>query len=187
MTIGALAYTLAADFFLVLTPPYEKIPGMQAFSFVQLSYFARILLEFRTKKKIAFHLTTRAIFLLVAEGIAVLLLGKRADYLSSLSVFYYANLIGNLLLSIPKIKKVPFVVLGLFFFLCCDTLVGMQAAIGTYFDLSADHFLYKVAFADFNCVWAFYIPSQAFLALSATLPVSPFLPMEKLPRPQEEG
>lgn len=186
MTISALACTLLADFFLVLTSPdtYGKIMAMQAFSFVQLFYFVRVLLDIQSEKKVLFHLAARALFLVLAEGIALRILRERADHLSLLSVFYYANLVGNLLFSLPRIKKSTLLFFGLFFFLCCDTMVGLGEGIGRYLDLSADSFLYRLASSGFNYVWAFYIPAQALLAMSVSALFSPFLLAEKLPLPK---
>ena len=55
--------------------------------------------------------------------------------------------------------------LGLLFFLCCDTLIGLSC-LGQYFPIAEDSTLYTVINPGFNLAWAFYVPSQTLIALS---------------------
>ena len=164
-TITALSLTLTADYFLVLSDPIRQLPAMVAFSITQLMYFVRILSE-TNKKNIAIDIIARGIVITIAETAAILLLGKKADALSIISVFYYVNLFANTAMAFLHVKKDPFFATGLFFFLCCDTIIGLTYASDVYLVYTEGSFLYHLSHSSINWGWAFYIPSQTLIALS---------------------
>ena len=64
------------------------------------------------------------------------------------------------------IKKSPLFAIGLVLFLLCDTIIGINVASGAYITISEASLLYKITHLPFDLAWVFYIPSQAFIALS---------------------
>lgn len=62
-------------------------------------------------------------------------------------------------------RRAPLLAWGLLLFLCCDTVVGLQV-LRSYLAVPAP--IVSLLSPGFDLVWAFYTPSQALLALSAT-------------------
>ena len=106
--------------------------------------------------------------LIVVQIVVILVLKDKADFLSLISMLYYTNLILNLVFSFFEIKTNFYLVVGFLLFLCCDTIIGLQAASGGYLAIEETSFIYKIIFTDFNLAWLFYFPSQVFLSLGAT-------------------
>lgn len=165
--IASMFFTLMADVFLVLVEPQNKSMGMFFFSFVQIFYFVILFLK-ESKKLKTVHIITRAVFIVIIQIIAILVLKEKTDFLSLISMFYYTNLILNLIFSFFEIKTNFYLVIGFLLFLCCDTIIGLQAASGGYLVIEETSFIYKIIFTDFNLAWLFYFPSQVFLSLGAT-------------------
>lgn len=165
--IAAMFFTVLADVFLVLVEPQNKSMGMFFFSFVQIFYFVILFLK-ESKKLKTVHIITRAVFIVIVQIIAILVLKEKTDFLSLISMFYYTNLILNLIFSFFEIKTNFYLVIGFLLFLCCDTIIGLQVASGAYLAIQESSFIYKIIFTDFNLAWLFYFPSQVFLSLSAT-------------------
>lgn len=168
LTQFALMFTVVADIFLVLISPRNQVVAMTSFAVVQMFYFVRILFETKSKKINIVNVVVRLILIIAIEILTLIILKEKIDYLSMISMFYYVNLILNVVFAFINFKKSPLLAFGLLFFLLCDTFVGLQCAVGTYFSMSQDLWLYKLIFADFNFVWFFYIPSQTLLAISST-------------------
>ena len=166
LTQIALLFTVTADVFLVLLDVQNKSVAMTSFSVVQIAYFIRICLETKNKKVNLINLIVRVVLSVAIEIITLLVLKENVDYVSLISMFYYVNLILNVVFAFVIIKKVPLLAIGLLCFLLCDTFVGLSMAIGTYISISANTWIYNVVFAPFNFIWFFYVPSQALLALS---------------------
>ena len=92
--------------------------------------------------------------------------GDKTDMLSIVSIFYYANLITNIVFSFLNFKKLPIIAIGLVLFLCCDTLIGLDILVHSYFQVRTRTLLDMILYPGFDLAWAFYIPSQALLAIS---------------------
>ncbi|MBQ8468235.1 MAG: hypothetical protein IJ542_00580 [Clostridia bacterium] len=162
----ALVCTLAADTFLVGLTTQVQWLAMTAFFVCQSLYFARLLLELKTKKWLVDNIAIRLILIAAAITAAFVVLKDKFDYVSAISVVYYASLIHNLVIACCMIKKSPMFAIGLIFFLLCDTVVGLNSAIGTYISISETSFIYQISHTSFNLAWTFYVPSQTLIALS---------------------
>lgn len=167
LTQFALFFTVVADVFLVLINPQNQALAMTSFSIVQILYLIRILLETKNKKINLINLIVRVVLICIVEIITIIVVKDKVDYVCLISMFYYTNLILNLIFAFINLKKSPLLAIGLVFFLLCDTFVGLSSAIDVYITVSHTSWLYKLVFADFNFIWFFYIPSQTLLALSS--------------------
>ena len=161
----ALFCTVMADLFLVVLEPQIRSLAMTFFFITQLCYSLRILRFYN--KKIAFMIVY-ILAIVVVIIITIIVLKDRVDYLSVISMLYYTLLVCNVIFSCIKFKLFPLLAVGLILFLCCDTLIGLSEAIGSYIFVSQSSFLYIISHTSFNLAWLFYIPSQTLLALSLT-------------------
>ena len=145
--------------------PQNKLGGMIFFSLAQIAYFVKIYLDDENKIRRKVHLMLRAVLSTVAVVATFLVLGQNADLVAVVSVFYYANLILNLVFSFILFKKAPFMAIGFLCFILCDTVIGL-ANMKPYLPLPEGSFIYKILYPGFDPAWAFYVPSQALLATS---------------------
>ena len=158
-----LAFTVGADYFLVVHRPQLRLLGMLFFLGAQGAY--ALLLHKKNPKKGFLWLRGGLTFLSLAACLAVL--GHGADALALASLCYYASLITNIVMSLLIIKKLPLLAVGLVLFMCCDTVIGLQVAAEGYLPIEEGSVLYRVIFPSFNLPWLFYLPSQVIIALSA--------------------
>lgn len=165
LTQLALVCTVCADFFLLITPVRQQLPAMLFFSVTQTSYFLRIYLNDESKVRRAWHIGVRAFASVAAIVITVLALGSSADAVALISMFYYANLIVNIIFAFIEFKKHPLLAIGLLLFALCDVLIGF-AFIDNYLTISPDSFIYKILHPGFDLAWAFYLPAQTLLSIS---------------------
>ena len=161
----ALIFTVLADFFLVYLYPIEQLNGMIFFAGTQIAYFLRIYFEEQNAKIRKIHLRTRIIASIVAIVATFIVLGKNTDALAIVSIFYYANLILNIVFAFINFKNEQILAIGLVFFVICDTFVGF-GSIGPYMTLSEGSLIYKILNSGVNVAWIFYVPSQMLLAIS---------------------
>ncbi len=166
LTEFALLFTVIADLFLEIVSPMVQTVAMTAFTIVQLLHFGRLLLELETKKWRIINICLRFIVVLIVETITILVLKDKVDYLSVISMFYFSNLIANIVLAFVEFKKSPLLAIGLLLFLGCDIFVGLQSAIGVYIDVPTTSLLYKIVFTPFNISWLCYLPSQVLISTS---------------------
>lgn len=167
LLVGGLLCTVGADAFLVLTQNLtyaRQVAGMSFFSVAQLAYFAYLFWKTESKKMRIAHGIVRGIAVIVAETVMLIVLGKNADALSVLSLFYIANLAVSVVFAYMQGKKSLLFAIGLTLFLCCDLFVGFSMAIGEYIQIAETSLFYKIIYADFNFIWFFYLPSQACIA-----------------------
>ena len=162
----AFVFTLASDTFLVGVAPKIQWLAMTTFFIVQSLYFAKMLLSIKAKKYVADNIAIRAILIGCAVLLGWLVLKEKLDYVAAISLMYFASIIHNVILAFVLFKKSPLMALGMLLFLCCDIVVGLNSAIGVYISVPETSILYKIAFAQFNLAWTFYLPSQTMLALS---------------------
>lgn len=166
LTVFALLFTLFADFFLCGLVDFPLIRELAMCFFVgaQTCYFLRIL-SFQTKKERKIHIIVRIIFSLFAVILTAIVLKENTNFLSLISLFYYANLIINVIFSFIQFKIYPLFAIGLLLFSCCDVFVGLNMLEDFIFipDGSIIHLINDI---DLNMAWLFYVPSQTLLALS---------------------
>ena len=156
-----LAVTVAADYFLVLLTPPQRLTGMILFFFVQLIYAFH--LQISHKKGLFFGI--RIGLLLTAATVTVAVLGAKTDALAIFAVLYYILLTANISESFFVKKNLVFS-LGLLLLILCDTVIGLQVASNGYLPIEEGTLLYKIIFPSFNLAWIFYLPSQVLIALS---------------------
>lgn len=161
--VSGLAFTVAADYCLVVCMPIQQLWGMVFFLLAQTGY-AYYLHSRDTGKAFLF---IRLGLIMVAEAVCILVLKKNTDALALVSVCYYVNLILNLIMAFAGFRKQPLLALGFALFLLCDTVVGLQVAAGGYLPIAEGSLLYRILFMDFHLSWFFYLPSQVLIALYA--------------------
>lgn len=163
MQIGLIC-TVFADLFLVVIDPMIQLPAMVFFSGTQICYFLRIYFTTSKKEKLI-HLILRASLIVIIQIITVIVLKEKTDALSLVSMFYYTNLVLNVVFAFIHFKKLPLFAIGLVLFLLCDTIIGL--------DIMAESYITGKALETFNSIltglnwaWVFYVPSQALLGIS---------------------
>ena len=161
----ALFGTVVADFFLVYLDEIQQLPAMIFFSVVQLAYFLRLYYEDINRTRRKAHVIVRAAISVAIILITLAVLGESADAVALVSMFYYANLALNAIFAFISFKKNPIFAIGLLLFILCDTVIGFSL-IDEYLPLSEDSFIYKIISPGFDLAWAFYLPSQALIAVS---------------------
>lgn len=165
LMVGGLACTVAADYCLVVSSPIQQLWGMVFFLLAQILY--AIKLHHANTCKLL--LLIRGVLILLAESVAILVLGNKSDALALVSVCYYANLIMNILVSCLRFRENKLLSIGFVLFLLCDTVIGLQCASGSYLPIGENSILYKIIFMDFHLSWFFYLPSQVLIALSTAV------------------
>ncbi len=164
----ALVCTVMADLFLVAIHPIKQLPAMIFFSGTQICYFLRLYFNSRSEKEKRIHIILRAVASLISQIITIIVLRDKTDSVSLISMFYYANLIVNIVFAFVQYKKSPLFAIGLLLFLGCDTLVGLNALLSDYITSPNAQQICDAIFGALNWAWIFYVPSQALLALSLT-------------------
>lgn len=162
---AGLAFTVAADFCLVLCSPIQQLWGMIFFLGAQSLYAAKLHWKQQNKPLLLLRLGLIAL----GEIAAILILKNKLDALAVISVCYYANLIANIITAFSQWKINKLLPMGLAAFILCDTIIGLQVAAGSYLPIPQGSWLHQILFVDFNLAWFFYLPSQVMIALS-TLP-----------------
>ena len=167
MQIGLLC-TLGADLFLVVLEPIQELPAMFFFSGTQICYFLRLYFNQKTQKEKNIHLILRAGVSVLAIIIAIIVLKENTDALSIVSMFYYSNLVVNVIVAFTQCKTSILFPIGLLLFLCCDTVIGIDVMLSDYLHSSNSSAVTNALFSKLNWSWIFYLPSQALIALSLT-------------------
>ena len=103
MQIG-LFCTLAADLFLVVLEPMQQLPAMFFFSGTQICYFLRLYFNQTSRKEKNIHLILRAGVSVFAIILAIIILKDGTDALSIVSMFYYSNLVVNVIVAFTQCK-----------------------------------------------------------------------------------
>lgn len=165
-TSVALFFTLISDALLVLVTPPVRTVAMLSFSMVQICYFLRLYLNTTSVKQRRIHLIVRCIAILVLIFACVVVLGGSCDLLSIISVFYFANLLTNLMFAFAERGESPLFPIGLLLFALCDIFVGFSVMSQLYFEFTEGTFLYYIANPEIDLAWLFYVPSQTLIPLS---------------------
>ncbi len=164
-TQTALVCTLCADYFLVCLPELRQLPAMIFFSVAQMAYFVRIYLDDESRARRKAHIIVRAAASAAAIAVTLAVLRENADAVAVISMFYYVNLILNAVFSMFSFKKNMLFSIGLALFVLCDFVIGFSF-IGTYLPIAENALIYKIIYPGFDLAWAFYLPSQALIAIS---------------------
>lgn len=164
MQIG-LVCTIFADLFLVVIDPMIQLPAMFFFSGTQICYFLRIYFATEGKKEKLIHLILRASLIIAVQVTTVIVLKEKTDALSLVSMFYYTNLVLNVIFAFIHFKKMPLFAIGLVLFLLCDTIIGLDIMAESYITGKALE-TFNSIFTGLNWAWVFYAPSQALLGIS---------------------
>lgn len=162
----ALLFTVVADVFLVLVEPRNQALAMTSFSLTQILYFVKLLMTTENKKIRLANLISRITTIVLVLVVTLIVLGGKADYVALISMFYFANLVLNVIFAFIGFKQNPLFAIGLLLFMLCDIFIGLQCAIGVYIDVDPSSIIYQIAFSPFNWAWLFYIPSQTLLSLT---------------------
>ena len=162
LIVAGLAFTVCADYCLVVCSPIQQLWGMIFFLGAQTLYATK--LHFSQKSRVLLRI--RLTLIAVIEFIAVVILKENLDALAVVSVCYYANLIMNIVAAFFQWRKSKLLPIGLILFILCDTVIGLQVAAGGYLPIPEGSVLHNFLFIDFNLSWFFYLPSQVLIALS---------------------
>lgn len=163
LILAGLAFTLGADYCLVVAKPTQQLYGMLFFMGTQTMY--AIYLQLKSRNKVL--LIVRIALVVLAEGIAWIVLGDQLDLLAAVSMYYYANLIMNLVEAFTMYRTEKLLGIGFVLFLLCDTVIGLQVVSTGYLPIGPDSLLHQILFLPFPLAWFFYLPSQVLIALSA--------------------
>lgn len=161
----ALICTVCADFFLVCLQDMNQLAGMVFFSGTQIAYFLRIYFEEKNKKTRQIHFILRSCASVIVLMATSIVLGKNTDALALVSMFYYTNLIFNIVFSFLNFKTSNLLAIGLVCFAVCDTIIGM-VSLGAYMDVSKNSLIRALLNSKIDIAWLFYVPSQTLLAIS---------------------
>lgn len=165
LTQLALLFTLCADYFLVLIPQRQQLVGMLLFSVAQLLYFLRLLLDDPNRTRRRVHLITRCALTAIVLLVTVMVLKKATDALALVSMFYYTNLVVNLIFAFAQFRRQGLMAIGFVLFLLCDTVIGL-AFIDPYFTIPEGSIIHFLLHPGFDPAWACYLPSQVLLSIS---------------------
>ncbi len=160
-----LILTIFADIFLVLIKNTNPDIGMVFFLLAQLCYFLFLFSNTESKAQRISNVVTRLVLMAGIITACIIVLKDKVDFLSIISVIYFANLLTNLVFAYIGGKKSLAFAIGLTLFILCDVIIGLQVASDSYLTISENSIIHKVLSADFNIAWACYLPSQVIIAL----------------------
>jgi hypothetical protein len=161
-----LIFTACADIFLVVIEPMKQIPAMIFFTATQLCYFAITYINESGRKKRRANVIARTVLSAVMIGAALVILGEKTDALALISVFYYANLVVNIIFAFGQLRRSFLFPLGLLLFAFCDAQIGIRVLVESYITVDTESLLYQFAYPSVNFAWMCYVPSQTLIALS---------------------
>lgn len=164
LLLAGLAFTLGADYCLVVAKPIQQLYGMLFFMGTQTMY--AIYLQLKNRNKVL--LIARIALVVLAEIVAWIVLGDQLDPLAAVSMYYYANLIMNLVEAFTMFRTEKLLSIGFVLFLLCDTVIGLQVASAGYLPIGEHTLLHQILFLPFPLAWFFYLPSQVLIALRAS-------------------
>jgi hypothetical protein len=159
--------TMGADFFLVLLPSQVRLPGMIFFSAVQIMYFLRVYTVDTNVKRKKIHLILRISLPIIIVAVTFAVLGFGADPVAVLSMFYYSNLVLNVIFAFADFENTGIFALGLLCLLISDTVIGFHELddyIGR--DPLVMEVMNHIKRSKIDLVYGFYLPSSALIALS---------------------
>ena len=158
-------FTLGADLCLVVLIPTRELAGVCLFIPAQLLYGAYVACTIGKGRVNTAHVITRAVASLLGIVLPLIVLGSGADLLSVVSVFYYAQLVVNLVFSFFS-RKLRIFSLGLVLFALCDLSIGLSELARGYLGADPGSILYTITHTGVNLAWVFYLPSQVLISAS---------------------
>ncbi len=166
LTIFALFFTVCADFLLCGLVDFTFIKELAMCFFVgtQACYFLRLFSN-QTIKQRKIHLIIRICFSAFAIFLTAIILKENTNFLSLISLFYYANLLLNVIFSFIQFKLSPLFAIGLLLFSFCDVFVGL-GMIENFISIPDGSIIKTINSIELNMAWLFYVPSQTLLSLS---------------------
>ena len=169
LTQAALLLTVCADWFLVLPPSPNQLPGMLFFSAAQLAYATRLYQSEENPTRRRAQILSRVGLSATALVGTALALGAATDAVALVSLFYYTNLVLNIIFAWMQTPRQLLMAAGLTLFVLCDTLVGF-AYLDGYLTVAEGSLIDRINHPSFDLAWAFYLPAQMLLAVSLWRP-----------------
>ena len=161
-----LVGTVGADFFLVfILPDQKRVPGLIFFCMAQIAYFLRIYFEDQNRLRRKIHLALRGVASIAALIVTPVVLGSRMDAVALISVFYYANLICNVVFAFVNFRQSGVFAIALLAFILSDTLLGFQS-LSSYFLIPRGSFIFYVVQVGKSIFYPLYILSQVLIPVS---------------------
>ena len=165
-----LLFTLVADYFLVVCQPTRELSGVIAFCFVQMAYFAALVISDKNRTRRIVHIAVRGGVTLLIIPVAYLVLGENADPLAIFSALYYVNLVCNTVFAFIDFKRWWMFGIGLFAFCLCDASIGFTFLANEYLGATEGSFIWNIAHSGVNLAWVFYVPCLTLIALTPHFP-----------------
>ena len=163
LTLIALITTVCADLFLcgLISFHNDRVVAMVFFCVTQICYFLRIYInqEYTSAKRI--HLALRVALPAAAIIATLVVLKENANTLAIISMFYFANLLLNIIYGFIQFKRAPLFAIGLLCFALCDVLIGF-AVLDEF--MTIPPFIQAINDIELNLAWLFYVPSQTLIA-----------------------
>ena len=165
LTLIALITTVCADFFLCGLIEFEndRVVAMVFFCVTQICYFLRIYANQKYTSVKRLHLIFRITLPAVAIIVTLIVLKENANSLAIISMFYFANLVLNVVYSFIQFKIAPLFAIGLLLFSFCDVLIGLNV-LGEFMTIPDGSLIQKINDVNVNLAWVFYVPSQSLIA-----------------------
>lgn len=160
----ALMFTVIADGFLVLATNPIQAPGTSFFACAAITYFVYLFMK-EPRKIRNIHLLIRVLLVIVVLVIAAIVLKEKTDYLSMISMFYFTNLVLNIVFSFATFRTNKLLSIGLVLFALCDIVVGLSAGANVYIPVKEGGIIQAIINAPINLAWLFYLPSQVLISL----------------------
>ena len=171
--ILAFAFTLIADYHLILLGGGDKVFAMVAFNVAQLFYALKTLAFANSRGEKLLQIILRVAGSIIG-GVATILIVKPVQVLHVISVIYYVNLLISLVFSFIHFKgwlNQKLTAIGLLCFALCDVSIGFTFLIDI-FSIPSGSILHSHTSLPVSMVNIFYYPSQLLLALSVTAGIS---------------
>lgn len=158
--------TMGADIFLVLLPKQERLPGMICFAFVQIFYFLRLYTADTNKTRKKVNLILRIVLSVLIVVVTLIVLSPSPDPVAVISMFYYVNLLLNVVFAFIDVENTGFFALGLLCFIISDTVIGLREFdeyVGS--NPVVMEMVTNIKRSKIDLIYGFYLPSQALIAM----------------------
>ena len=140
---------------------------MICFSAVQIFYFLRLYLTDTNAKRRKIHLILRIVCSVVIVAVTLLVLGFDADPVAVISMFYYVNLVLNVIFAFLDYGNTGIFAIGLLCFMISDTVIGFHE-LDQYIGHTplVREVVQEIKRSKIDLIYGFYLPSQAFIAMA---------------------
>lgn len=166
----ALVGTVVADLFL-LFPNGNRIIGTAVFAVVQGLYAWFLHDNLSSNNEVKQWKMTRIILSFAILLFAWFIAPIEIRLLLMVGGLYGIQLVMNVVLSLRLSKKLPWMALGMVFFLGCDVFVALSSVQAYLPSAVASLPLIQAYYASpYNWIWFFYYPSQMLLVTTALWP-----------------